>query len=103
MKATITVVVGLLVFITFVSGAKAEDRKLDDPYPVELQIGEIFKVCKSGMVVCPVFMPICDDTKIIMLVDTPDGLGFKGIAPGTTLCSVGSSVGPRRLFRITVH
>jgi len=103
MKATITVVVGLLVFITFISGAKAEDWKLDNPYPVELQVGEIFKVCKSGMVVCPVFMPICDDTKIIMLVDTPDGLGFKGIAPGTTLCSVGTSVGPRRLFRITVH
>jgi len=103
MKATITVVVGLLVFIIFVSDAKTEDWKLDDPYPVELQIGEIFKVCKSGMVVCPVFMPICDDTKIIMLVNTPDGLGFKGIAPGTTLCSVGSSVGLRRLFRITVH
>ena len=103
MKATITVVVGLLVFITFISGAKAEDWKLDNPYPVEPQVGEIFKVCKSGMVVCPVFMPICDDTKIIMLVDTPDGLGFKGIAPGTTLCSVGTSVGPRRLFRITVH
>ncbi len=100
---TITVVVGLLVFIIFVSDAKAEDSKLDEPYPVELQIGEIFKVCKSGKVVCPVFMPICDDTKIMMLVDTPDGLGFKGIAPGTTLCSVGTSVGPRRLFRITVH
>lgn len=103
MKITITVVVGLLAFIIFVSDAKAEDSKLDEPYPVELQTGEIFKVCKSGMVVCPVFMPICDNTKIIMLVDTPDGLGFKGIAPGTTLCSVGSSVGPRRLFRITVH
>jgi len=103
MKATITVVVGLLAFIIFVSDAKAGDSKLDEPYPVELQVGEIFKVCKSGKVVCPVFMPICDDTKIIMLVDTPDGLGFKGIAPGTTLCSVGSSVGPRRLFRITVH
>ena len=103
MKATFTVVVGLLAFIIFVSDAKAGDSNLDGPYQVELQVGEIFKVCKSGMVVCPVFMPICDDTKIIMLVDTPDGLGFKGIAPGTTLCSVGSSVGPRRLFRITVH
>ena len=103
MKAIITVVVGLIMFILFLSDAKAQDSKLDGAYPVELQTGEIFRVCKSGKVVCPVFMPICDDTKIIMLVDTPDGLGFKGIAPGTTLCSVGSSVGPRRLFRITVH
>jgi len=103
MKAIITVVVGLIMFILFLSDAKAQGSKLDGAYPVELQTGETFKVCKSGRVVCPAFMPICDDAKIIMLVDTPDGLGFKGIAPGTTLCSVGSSVGPRRLFRITVH
>src|SRR3989304_7367030 len=101
MKINIIVVVCFLFFIIFVSDCKAGDSNLDEPYPVELQVGEIFKVCKSGMVVCPGFMPICDDTKIIMLVDTPDGLGFEGIAPGTTLCSVGSSVGPRRLFRIT--
>jgi hypothetical protein len=103
MKAIIMVVVGLMMFIINVSEAKAQDSKLGGAYPVELQTGEIFRVCKSGKVVCPVFTPICDDTKIIMLVDTPDGLGLKGIAPGTTLCSVGSSVGPRRLFRITVH
>ena len=103
MKTTITVVVGLLVLIIFVSDVKAEGSKLDQPYPVELRVGEIFKVCNSGMVVCPVLMPICDDTNIIMLVNTPDGLGFKGVAPGTTICSVGTTVGPRRHFRITVH
>ena len=103
MKAINTVVVGLMVFIIFASDAEAQDSRLAGAYPVELQVGEVFRVCKSGKVVCPVFTPICDDTKIIMLVDTPDGLGFKGIASGTTLCSVGSSVGPRRLFRITVH
>jgi hypothetical protein len=103
MKATIPVVVVLMMFIIFVSDAKAQDSKPNGAYTVELQVGEVFRVCKSGMVVCPVFTPICDDTKIIMLVNTPEGLGFKGIAPGTTLCSVGSSVGPRRLFRITVH
>jgi len=103
MKATITVVVGLIMFIIFVCDAKAQGSKLDGAYPVELQTGEIFRVCKSGNVVCPVIAPICDDTKIIMVVDTPDGLGFKGIAPGTTLCSVRPLAGPRRLFRITVR
>ena len=103
MKATMTVVVGLLVFIIFLSDAKAQHSKLDGAYTVELQTGQIFKVCKFSNVVCPVFAPICDDTRIIMVVDTPDGLGFKGIAPGTTLCSVRPSAGPRRLFRITVH
>ena len=103
MRATIAAVVGLLIFIICASYLKAEGSDPDQPYPVELQVGEIFNVCKSGKVVCPVRTPICDDPKIIMLVDMSDGLGLKGIAPGTTLCSMASSVGPRRLFRITVH
>jgi hypothetical protein len=48
-------------------------------------------------------VPICDDPKVAVPVDTPDGLGFQGVAPGTTLCSAASSVGPRRIFRITVR
>ncbi|HWS14897.1 MAG TPA: hypothetical protein VN450_01780, partial [Candidatus Methylomirabilis sp.] len=85
------------------------DPKRNEPYPVELQVGEIFKVCTSGEVICPVRAPICDDLKIVDVVDTPDGLGFKGISPGTTLCSVmgGTSMsggfGFRRVFRITVR
>lgn len=103
MRATMVVVGLLVMFIIYASNANAEDSNPNGSYRVELQVGEVFKVCKSGTVVCPVRTPICDDAKIITLVDTPDGLGFKGIAPGTTLCSVASSVGPRRLFRITVH
>ncbi len=103
MKTTIVVVGLMMMFIIYGSDANAADSNPDGSYPIELKVGGVFNVCKSGMVVCPVFTPICDDAKIIALVDTPDGLGFKGIAPGTTLCSVGSSVGPRRLFRITVH
>ncbi len=103
MKAIITVVVGLMMFILFLSDPKAQDSNLEGAYAVELRVGEIFKVCKSGNVVCPVRVPICDDTTIITVVDTPDGLGFKGIAPGTTHCSVRPSAGPRRLFRITVR
>jgi hypothetical protein len=36
-------------------------------------------------------------------VDTPDGLGFKGAGPGTTLCSAASATGQRRVFRIIVR
>jgi hypothetical protein len=87
-----------------VSDAKAGDStEPGQTYEVELRAGEIFKVCKSGIVVCPVLVSICDDANIVTSVNTPDGLGFKGVAPGTTLCSVGTAVGPRRLFRITVH
>ena len=89
--------------------AESGDPKRDEPFPVELQVGEIFKVCTSGEVVCPVRAPICDDLKVVDVVDTPDGLGFLGKSPGSTLCSVmgGTSMsgglGFRRVFRITVR
>jgi hypothetical protein len=68
-----------------------------------LKSGDVFQVCKSGLIVCPVIISICDDTNVVTTVDTPDGLGFKAVSPGTTLCSAGSGVGPRRFFRITVR
>jgi hypothetical protein len=82
--------------------AKAQDDSADVPFPVEMKVGEIFKVCSSGEVICPVMEPICDDLNIIRVVDTPEGLGFQGLAPGSTLCSV-SSGGTRRVFRLTVR
>ncbi|HSC35671.1 MAG TPA: hypothetical protein VLG45_10385 [Thermodesulfobacteriota bacterium] len=104
MKAPILIVLGFLTLIIFVSYAKAgETTEPGQTHEVELQVGEIFKVCKSGIVVCPAIVSICDDPNIVTLVNTPDGLGFKGVAPGTTLCSVGTTVGPRRLFRVTVR
>jgi len=75
----------------------------DEPYPVELQSGDTFDVCASGQVVCPTRTPICDDPKVAVPVDVGGGLGFKGVGPGTTLCSTASAAGPRRIFRITVR
>ena len=75
----------------------------DEPHPVILSVGETFDVCGSGQIVCPARSPICDDPKVAVPVDLPDGLGFRGVAPGTTLCSAASAVGPRRVFRITVR
>ena len=74
----------------------------DEPFPVELKVGETFEACTSGQIVCPARGPICDDPNVAAPVDTGSGLGFKGVGPGTTLCSAASAVGPRRLFRITV-
>ena len=104
MKTTIIMVIGFLVLLMFVSDVKAGDpTESGQIHEVELQAGEVFKVCKSGIVVCPAIVSICDDANIVTIVNTPDGLGFKGVAPGVTLCSVGTTVGPRRLFRVTVH
>jgi hypothetical protein len=79
------------------------DHSRDIPYPVELFTGETFKVCESGQIVCPATRPICDDPKVAAPVDTPDGLGFMGVGPGTTLCSGATASGQRRVFRIIVR
>ncbi|MGB3096957.1 MAG: hypothetical protein WBB46_09550 [Candidatus Deferrimicrobiaceae bacterium] len=96
-----TVGIVMVVACAFVMFGQAHAK--DEPYPVDLQSGETFDVCASGMVVCPARSPICDAPKIVTPVDLPGGLGFQGVAPGTTLCSAASAVGPRRVFRITVH
>lgn len=67
-------------------------------------VGETFNVCASREIICPARIPICDDPAIAIPVDTPGGLGFKAVAPGTTLCSAqASGRGLRRVFRITVR
>ncbi|HZW37472.1 MAG: hypothetical protein ACM319_03240 [Deltaproteobacteria bacterium] len=75
----------------------------DEPFAVDLLVGETFEVCNSGQILCPAISPICDDLKVIVPVDTPNGLGFKGAGPGTTLCSAASATGQRRVFRLTVR
>jgi len=102
MRTTIAVMLSLLVLTVFVSHVQGAGLQSSEPYPVALQVGEIFQVCKSGKVICPVRSPICDDLKVVDVADTQDGLGFKGISPGTTLCSVMSG-GTRFVFRITVR
>ena len=105
MRVMIAIVVGMLIVVITAGHVKGWEPKSDEPYPVELRIGEIFYVCKSGVIYCPAAAAICDDLKIVEVVDTPDGMGFKGIAPGSTLCSArgGGLSLPRRVFRITVR
>ena len=112
MRATIVGLLVLLMLTIFWNSAQSADPsspQFPGAYPVELKVGEIFIVSKSIEIVSPVRFPICDDLKVVNVVDTPDGLAFKGIAPGKTLCSVASGatmsggMGPRRVFSITVH
>jgi len=98
---------GLLAGIALVFGTffvtVPHARAQDEPFPIELRVGETFEACASGQIVCPARTALCDDPKIAIPVDVPGGLGFKGVGPGTTLCSAASAVGPRRIFRITVR
>lgn len=94
---------GIAVMLAIALGSVLPAYPKDEPFPVDLEAGESFDVCGSGLVVCPARTPICDDPEVAVPTDLPGGLGFKGVAPGTTLCSAASAVGPRRVFRITVH
>ena len=91
--------------LTAFSPAWAQDSGKPDPgyFPVNLAVGDAFDLCGSGQVVCPARSAICDDPKVAVPVDLPGGLGFRGVSPGSTLCSVASADGPRRVFRITVR
>jgi hypothetical protein len=98
---------GLLAGIALVFGTLLvtvpHARAQDEPFPVELRVGETIEVCASGEVVCPARTPICDNPKVAVPVDTPGGLGFQGVGSGKTLCSAASATGLRRVFRITVR
>ncbi len=110
-----TKVAGVLLVIVLATlpvhgyAADAPPPQYPGPYPVDLKVGELFVVATSVDIVKPVRLPLCDDLKVVDVVDTPDGLAFKGIAPGITRCSVSSGAsmsggfGARRVFEITVH
>jgi hypothetical protein len=98
---------GLLAGIALVFGTLLvtvhHARAQDEPFPVALSVGETFAVCASGQIICPARTPICDNLKVAVPVDAQGGLGFQGVAPGTTLCSAASATGMRRVFRIIVR
>jgi hypothetical protein len=89
----------LVAAFSAIGGARAQE----EPFPVELKVGETFDACASGQIVCPARAPICDDPGVAVPVDIAGALGFRGVGPGSTVCSAISSVGPRRVFRITVR
>jgi hypothetical protein len=74
------------------------------PYPLSLKVGEVAALCKTGTIQCPATAAICDDPSVAGPADSPDGLAFKGLKPGTTLCSAasGAGSGQRRVYRVTV-
>jgi len=86
--------------LALAGGARADDA----PLPLTLRVGQAVSLCKTGTIQCPAAAPICDDVGVATAFDGPDGLAFKGVGPGTTLCSAGSAggSGARRVYRVTV-
>ena len=74
------------------------------PYPLLLKVGESGAICKTGTILCPAAGVICDDTSIAVGETTGEGLVFRGVKPGATLCSAQASSGQgmRTVYRVTV-
>jgi hypothetical protein len=76
----------------------------DKPFPLSVHVGESVAICATGTIQCPAAAPICDDTSVATAENTDAGLVFKGVKPGSTLCSAASAsgAGHRRVYQITV-
>lgn len=68
--------------------------------PVRLAVGEVVKLCKAGLVMCPASTFLCDHPEIALIENGPEGVELKGVAPGTTVCSV---LGPGQAFRAVLE
>jgi hypothetical protein len=96
-------VLSLAAPLAATAGDQITPTVVDAPYPLQLKVGESLALCKTGTILCPATVPICDDGTLIEFELTGDGLGFHGVKPGETLCSAASaSTGLRRVYRVTV-
>ncbi len=68
----------------------------DGGTPVRLDAGEKVNLCQAGLAMCPASAFLCDDPRIAIVENGPGGVELKGLAPGTTVCSV---LGPGQAFR----
>ena len=75
-----------------------------DAFPLEMAVGKSVAVCKTNTIICPASNAICDDTSVVGIETSDEGLVFKGLKPGTTICSAGSGAGAglRSVYRVTV-
>jgi len=94
---------GIVLFVGALLVTVHPARAQDEPFQVDLLVGETIEICATGEIACPARTPICDNPKVAVPADAPGGLGFRGVGPGSTLCSAASATGLRRVFRITVR
>jgi hypothetical protein len=92
----------LLLALAALAGSAAEPGT--EPFPISIKTGKSIALCKTGSITCPAASPICDDLSVVEPTTTAEGLVFKGLKEGTTLCSAASSSGQgsRRVYRVTV-
>jgi hypothetical protein len=76
----------------------------DPPRPIRIRVGQVLVLADAGLLMPPGNSPICDNPRVAVGELTPRGLAFRGVAPGTTLCSAspGAVTNARRVFSVTV-
>jgi hypothetical protein len=96
--------VAALGLAPLVAGAGDDAGAADAPLELTLQVGKALDVCATGTILCPASNARCDDPRVVVGEMTEAGLVFRGLMPGTTLCSAASlnAQGLRRVYRITV-
>jgi hypothetical protein len=96
-------IVVALLLISFAAAAD-DPAPSSEPYPLSIKVGKSIALCKTGTITCPAASAICDDVAVVEATTTSEGLVFKGIKEGKTVCSAASSsgLGSRRVYRVTV-
>jgi hypothetical protein len=91
------------VALPLATAAEAPAPAPDGPFELRVPIGGLALICQTGTIICPAAAPICDDPRVAIPELTPaDGLAFKGVGPGETLCSAQSGMRIRRVYRVIV-
>ncbi len=100
MSRTLTMAVALLA----AGLALAEDRRDDEgTVPIDLAVGRTFDVCEAKLILCPVTHSVCDDPNVAVVEFERGHVVLKGVAPGTTLCSVRGQGAFRVVMRVAVR
>ncbi|HMK72747.1 MAG TPA: hypothetical protein VK454_05385, partial [Myxococcaceae bacterium] len=99
---TTTWIAAAALLAPLAAGAQASDANA--PYSLSMKVGQSIELCQTGTITCPAGSAICDDPSVVAWENGEAGLVFKGLKPGTTLCSAGTAGGQgfRRVFRVTV-
>jgi hypothetical protein len=94
----------LAILASFAGQAEDGGPPSSAPYPLVVKVGESTAICKTGTILCPAAAAICDDTSIAVGETMGQGLVFRGVKPGTTLCSAlaSSGQGMRTVYGVTV-
>jgi hypothetical protein len=91
------------VALPLATAAEATVAAAEGPVEVRVPVGGLALICQTGTIICPAAAPICDDPRVAIPELTPaDGLAFKGVGPGETLCSAQSGMRIRRVYRVIV-